>query len=219
MPKFFWTANLEIITLLCNSHYCSIWITPYNIHVYLEDLMYWGDKWCVQGYTRSLRWKKAWLCLWASLASAVATGLDPSHWSFDSSYGIIYSLGSWRNFSVAEQAIHLIVFIHPEDVACAFAVLHSDPWFLCSSTMLWTTCCLPLKYLCVLFAVFCLPSVFLWTFWSVNILSIHRNGERRGDAGLGASLLGEFWLTALFTWMDICGKNYTKISPKLHPYW
>lgn len=123
MPKFFWTANLEIIRLLCNSHYCSIWITPYNIHVYLEDLMYWGDKWCVQGYTRSLRWKKAWLCLWASLASAVATGLGPRHLSFDSSYGIIYSLGSWRNFSVTEQTIHLIVFIPPEDVASCLTVL------------------------------------------------------------------------------------------------
>lgn len=77
-----------------------------------------------------------------------------------------------------------------------FPVLHTYSLFLFTSAMLRTACYLSLKYLHVLFAVFCLPSVFLRTFWSVTILSIHRNGEHIGDAELGASLLGKFWLTA-----------------------
>ena len=146
-----------------------------------------------------------------------------SHQSFDSSYGIIYNFWFLRRFLSYSTGHSFWYFCtsrrHGFLPNYTFLVLHTYPLFLFSSTMLWTAWYLSLKYLHVLFAVFCLPSVFLWTFWLVTVLSIHRNGEHISDAGLGASLLGEFWLIASLTWMDICGKNYSEISPKLYPYW
>lgn len=98
-----------------------------------------------------------------------------------------------------------------------FLVHHTYLLVIFLSAMLWAAWCLLQKYLHVLFAVFCLPSVFLWTSWSVSVLSVHRKGEHAGDAWLSASLLGEFWLTASYTCLDICGKYYSEISPKLYP--
>lgn len=186
-------------------------------------MMYWGDKGCVQGYTRSLRWKKAWLCLYTSGHGTVywATRRDANFllkilfWPQTLVIWLLgnHNFGSWDSFWYFCESIR-----HGFLPNYTFSVLHANLLVLFPSSMLWAAWCLSQKYLHVLFVVFCLPSVLLCTFWSVTTLSLHRKGEHAGHAGLSAHLLGKFWLTAPCTWADIGGKYYSGICPKLYPY-
>lgn len=187
-------------------------------------MMYWGDKGCIQGYTRSLRWNKALTMplhmseqctvYWAIRKDANFL-LKILFWPQTLVIWLLgnHNFGSWDFFWYFCQSRKCGFLPN-----YTFSVLHTYLLGLFLSSMLWAVWCLSQKYLHVLFAVFCLPSVFLWTSWSVSALSVHRKGEHAGDAGLSASLLGGFWLTASCTCLDICGKYCSEISPKLHPH-
>lgn len=123
-----------------------------------------------------------------------------------------HNLGSWDSFwYFCDSRRHGFLPNY------TFPVLHTSLLVVFLSAVLQAAWCLSLKYLHVLFVLFCLPSVFLWTFWSATTLRVHRKGGHTGDAGLSASLLGEFWLIASLTWVDIYRKNYSEVSPKLYP--